>query len=257
MVFSIDAHTHTSPNYDRHGDDTPVLHTPLGILLHSGEGTERSDLDALTNPHIGDPRIGKADDPRVSANYYITKDGRIFQLVPDDHRAWHAGVGHYDGLYDWNLALGVENEHKAGQGRWPAIQVAANEWLCRGLIARYHIPQSRIAAHRWTAPRRKADPTDWNDRALHTWIAALYAPVPGTMCRVIFDGSRVRTGPGTSFAIATFGANGPQIILPRDFTFISDTASEGEPVNGSRVWLHIIKPADWGWIHSSLVEVQP
>lgn len=255
MSFSIDTTSHRSPNLDRRGDGTPVLHTPLGILIHSSEGTQASDIPTLTNPHTGDPRVGTARDPRVSSNYYINRAGRIYQLVPDTYRSWHAGPGIWDGLYDWNLAIGIELEHKRGQGSYPAAQLAACEWLCRSKIAQWHIPLSRIAAHRWVAPRRKQDPTDWPDDALRAWIGHLYTlPIGETTYRVILDGTRVREGAGVSFPIARFGTGGPQILLPRDFTFVSDGERLGEMVAGSTRWIHVAQPAPWGFVHSSLVE---
>ena len=46
--------------------------------------------------------------------------------------------------------------------------------FCRQLIARFRIPQPFIAAHRWIAPGRKLDPSDWPNADLIAWIAALY-----------------------------------------------------------------------------------
>src|SRR5690625_1934256 len=40
-------------------------------------------------------RFLSRENARVSYHYYITKDGRIFQLVPDEARAWHAGSSRF------------------------------------------------------------------------------------------------------------------------------------------------------------------
>lgn len=257
MSFSIDTTSFTSPNFDRHADGSPVLITPLGILIHSSEGDQSSDIPWLCNPHTGDPRIGTEHDPRVSCNYYINREGYIYQLVPDTQRAWHAGPSLYAGLHDWNRAIGVELTHRRGDGDYPDPQLDALMWLCRSKIAQWHIPQSRIAAHRWVAlpPGRKADPTDWSDTALRMWIASLYEMSPGgTVYRVRYDDCRVRTGPGTTFPVATFGPSGPKVLLPRDFTFVSDGLKDGESVGTNRTWVHVAQPAAWGWISATLVE---
>jgi N-acetyl-anhydromuramyl-L-alanine amidase AmpD len=167
IFVQIDSTSWRSPNYDRHNDGAPVLIMPAGLLLHSSEGTQASDLPRLCSSRS-----------LVSSTYYISRAGQIFQLVADNHRAWHAGVSSYDGLTDWNLAIGIELEHKAGQGAYPPAQLVALEQLCRAKIAQYGIPAQRIAAHRWVAqpPGRKLDPSDWSDLDLRRWIARLYQP---------------------------------------------------------------------------------
>ena len=163
MSLSIDATTWRTPNID-----PGRTITPRGICIHSCESTRFSSLPWLCNPASG-----------VSCHYYVCRDGDVFQLADDTRRTWHAGAANYDGLVDWNTAIGLEFEHKAGQD-WPAIQRTIGAQLCRDLIARWSLPKSRIAAHRWVAtPRgRKIDPTDWPDPELIPWINALYTNDP-------------------------------------------------------------------------------
>ena len=174
MTFLVDSTTYVAKNYDRASDGTPRTITPAGILLHTGEGTRKGDLAWLSGDTSG-----------VSCGYYVTRDGMIYQLGPDTRRYWHGGGGHWDGVRDLNLFIGIETEHRKGQD-WPAIQRAALAWLCRAKITAYAFPLHRIAAHRWAAqpPGRKSDPSDWDDEALRAWIAALYAPPsPGDALR--------------------------------------------------------------------------
>ncbi len=35
--------------------------------------------------------------PRVSAHYVVDEAGQIYSLVPEEHRAWHAGVSSWEG----------------------------------------------------------------------------------------------------------------------------------------------------------------
>src|SRR6185436_8117048 len=76
-----------------------------------------------------------------------------------------------------NTSIGIESEHIKGQN-WPTIQKIAFRSLCLYLIDRFSITQNLIAAHRWIAPNRKFDPTDWPDEELRPWIAALFAVGP-------------------------------------------------------------------------------
>lgn len=162
MIFSIDATSRRSPNFDaRRGPIT-------ALVIHSDEGTEASSLGWLCNPAS-----------QVSSGYYVARTGRIYQLVDDTDQAWHAGVSSYLGQTNFNrISLGIEVEHKQGQGAYPAVQLDALAWLCREKIRQYGISLAWVVAHRWIAqpPGRKIDPTDWSDRDLRPWIAALYSP---------------------------------------------------------------------------------
>lgn len=161
MTFTIDATTHISPNHSSRKNPTPSA-----IVLHSTEGTRASDL----------PWLKKVQGEKsVSCHYYVCRDGTIYQLVPDWREAWHAGVSEYLGFVGWgDFSLGLELEHKSGQN-WPEIQRQAAKWLCKLLITKYEIRRSMVVAHRWIAPARKVDPTDWPDVALMAWIEELYA----------------------------------------------------------------------------------
>lgn len=115
-------------------------------------------------------------DKSVSCHYYVTRTGTIYQLVPDWREAWHAGVSEYLGFTNFNdFSLGIETEHKAGQS-WPEVQRQALAWLCKQLITKYNIRRSMVVAHRWIAPGRKKDPSDWDDNGLMAWIEELYVP---------------------------------------------------------------------------------
>lgn len=141
------------------------------IVLHDGEGTKASDLRELTRTDLP---VAK----RKSAHYYIDRAGRVYELVSPSLEAWHAGVSSWLGRGSAairNTSIGIESEHKQGQD-WPTVQKDAFRSLCLYLIERHPIKQDLIAAHRWIAPGRKFDPTDWPNEELRPWIAALFAP---------------------------------------------------------------------------------
>lgn len=165
MTLSIDWTSHTTKNYD----ERPAGVVVDALVLHTGEGSEESDLGALTRPGT-----------RKSAHYYVNRAGHIYGLVDPTYRAWHAGESSYQGRSTWNdFSIGVETEHKVGQD-WPATQKEAIYDLFVYLIGRFAIKQRYVVAHRWIAQGRKFDPTNWPDEELKPWIASLYAGSPWT-----------------------------------------------------------------------------
>ena len=110
-------------------------------------------------------------DPRaeVSAHYLVSETGRIWQLVPEERRAWHAGAGRWGAVRDVNSrSIGIELAN-SGAAPYPAPQMAALKDLMRGIMARRQIPPQRVIAHSDMAPGRKADPGprfDWRGLAL-------------------------------------------------------------------------------------------
>jgi N-acetyl-anhydromuramyl-L-alanine amidase AmpD len=127
-----------------------------GIVLHSSDGTEKSDVQTL-----------RGNDPqhRVSAHYYVTRDGRIYQFVNDQDTAWHAGETINNSRYGNSATLGIEQEHIDGKQDWPKAQVQASAALVASLRAKYNLGQDQIYAHSQIAPERKQDPVNypWGD----------------------------------------------------------------------------------------------
>jgi hypothetical protein len=177
---SIDATSYTSPNSE------PRPARLSAIVLHHGAGTRQSDLATLTSPASG-----------VSAHYYVCRDGTIYQLVPDDRRAWHAGVSALDGVPDVNdYSIGIEAEHTTdprliaagapAHTDWPPAQQAALAWLVRLLITRYpRITARRVVSHRAVAlpAGRKPDPSHAPfepDASLAAWVDGVVAVPPAT-----------------------------------------------------------------------------
>jgi AmpD protein len=99
---------------------------------------------------------------RVSAHFFIRRDGALLQFVDCEQRAWHAGVSHYRGRSQCNDdSIGIELEGLEGEAFEPA-QYAALAELARALALRY--PIAHVAGHEHIAPGRKADPGpgfDW------------------------------------------------------------------------------------------------
>ncbi len=114
---------------------------------------------------------------QVSAHFYVRRDGRLWQFVSCDARAWHAGVSCFRGRENCNdYSVGVELEGLEGEPFEPA-QYATLARLCRALARRY--PIEAIAGHQHIAPGRKHDPGpgfDWRHlQGLLRWSARRFA----------------------------------------------------------------------------------
>ena len=102
---------------------------------------------------------------RVSAHFFIRRDGQIVQFVPVHRRAWHAGVSHFAGRERCNdFSLGIELEG-CDEDDFTAHQYAALASLTRALrVTCPAIRAEAIVGHSEIAPGRKTDPGphfDW------------------------------------------------------------------------------------------------
>ena len=104
----------------------------------------------------------------VSAHYLVAEDGRVWRLVDEAERAWHAGAGSWGGVEDINSrSIGIELANAGpldGFPPFPEPQMAALEALLDGVCGRWGIPASGVIGHSDMAPGRKADPGpkfDW------------------------------------------------------------------------------------------------
>jgi len=136
-----------SPNFNER------LH-PLDMLVLHYTGMQTGEA-ALA-------RLQEDREPRVSAHYMVEEDGRIFSLVPEEKRAWHAGRSWWRGREDLNSrSIGIEivnPGHECGYRPFTEPQLAAVLELCEGILSRWSIPQANIVAHSDIAPDRKEDP---------------------------------------------------------------------------------------------------
>jgi N-acetylmuramoyl-L-alanine amidase len=111
---------------------------------------------------------------KVSAHYVVEEDGRVFRLVPEERRAWHAGAAYWRGHRDINgRSIGIEivnPGHEFGYRAFPPKQMAAVLELAREIVKRHRIPARNVVGHSDVAPERKEDPGelfDWAFLAHH------------------------------------------------------------------------------------------
>ncbi len=108
----------------------------------------------------------------VSSHYLVTepepgRPAKIYQLVPEERRAWHAGRSYWDGVTHINTSsIGIEIVGKGytdtPQGRiwrdYPPEQIDLVLALARDIIRRHQIRPDRVLGHSDIAPNRKNDP---------------------------------------------------------------------------------------------------
>lgn len=169
------------PRYSR-GRPEPIR----VVVLHATAGSHPGDLNWLMEG-------GRADAP-VSCHYYVSKTGRIVQLVRDEDSAWHCGASSWivDGrLVEGSVtyaggtiarmnacSVGVELENRnTGVDPYPDAQIAAAVELTRWLTTAYRIPRHQCVRHLDIAPGRKSDPAGlpWG-----AFLERVYAPPPAT-----------------------------------------------------------------------------
>lgn len=137
-----------SPNHDDRRARLIVLH-------HTQQDGVEESLHTLRTANAGGP---------VSAHYLIGEDGTLYQLVAEEHRAWHAGSSRWGGLHDLNSAsIGIELDNNGVEPFSPA-QIASLLRLLGDITDRLGIPPHAVVGHGDIAPTRKVDPS-----ALFPW----------------------------------------------------------------------------------------
>ena len=160
-----------SPNFDAR------TALPDMIILHyTGMPTGQTALERLRDPAA-----------KVSAHYLVEEDGRVFALVPEERRAWHAGVASWRAETDINgRSVGIEivnPGHEFGYRDFPDAQVAAVIALLTDIRSRWTIADAFILGHSDVAPARKQDPGErfpWRrlaEAGHGLWVAP--DPAPG------------------------------------------------------------------------------
>ncbi len=99
----------------------------------------------------------------VSAHYLLCENGEIWQLVKEEHRAWHAGLSYWAGEGDMNSrSIGVEIINN-GARPFSEAQYEVLIPMLRDICTRHQIPPSNVLGHADIAVGRKFDPGPWFD----------------------------------------------------------------------------------------------
>jgi N-acetylmuramoyl-L-alanine amidase len=151
-------------------------HQPVTSCLSPNVGPRRDGVwpdmivlhhTAMATPEAALERLCDAQ-AEVSAHYLICERGRVWRMVEEEMRAWHAGVGQWGDVVDVNSrSIGIELAN-TGAHPFPAPQMVALERLMAGIMQRWRIAPARVIAHSDMAPARKSDPGpgfDWRGLA--------------------------------------------------------------------------------------------
>jgi N-acetylmuramoyl-L-alanine amidase len=131
---------------------------PISILVLHYTGMESG---AAARDRLCDPAA------EVSAHWLVHEDGTIESLVSEEKRAWHAGVGSWNGITDVNSAsIGIEivnGGHNVlledgSLPPYPDAQILAVIKLAKEIIVRHDIKPNNVVGHSDIAPDRKEDP---------------------------------------------------------------------------------------------------
>jgi N-acetylmuramoyl-L-alanine amidase len=144
----IDATTYTA-----RGQDSRVLF----LVIHFTDETLADSLRILTQQD-------------VSAHYLVTDEAtpRIYRLVDENRRAWHAGVSSWGGhalLNASSIGIEIVNPGRVPQSDgslafapYPPAQVDLVLALVKDIVARHRIRPDRVLGHSDIAPQRRVDP---------------------------------------------------------------------------------------------------
>ena len=155
----IDNTTYRSPDYRSGQRRSPIDM----IVLHS---TETNSLEETA-------RCFTTEKERtVSVHYVVDRDGKIYQFVPENRSAYHAGKAKWrlvTGEEVTNInsrSIGIEFQRGSGQTFTPE-QIRAGLELTQEIKNKYKINPNNIVAHSDVAPSRKSDPG--NDFPWELW----------------------------------------------------------------------------------------
>jgi AmpD protein len=154
-----------SPNCDARPEGRAIeLIVIHNISLPPGVFDGNAVVDLFTNRLDWDahPYFQQIRGLKVSAHFFIRRDGSLIQFVPCSLRAWHAGVSSWQGCERCNdFSLGIELEGSDDQPFTDA-QYATLVPLVQQLKRAY--PIRAVVGHSDIAAGRKTDPGphfDW------------------------------------------------------------------------------------------------
>src|SRR4051794_10467563 len=155
-MTEIEIRERLSPNHGSRGEPPDMRPINMLVLHYTGMQSAGNALDRLCDPEA-----------QVSSHYLVEEDGKVWRLVAEERRAFHAGVSCWLGEQNLNyVSIGIEivnPGHEWGYREFPEPQMQAVEALCRDIIARRRIRPYRIVGHSDIAPDRKSDPGELFD----------------------------------------------------------------------------------------------
>ena len=138
-----------SPNFSKRIRSINLI--KFVVIHYTGMQSEIASINRL-----------KSKKSKVSCHYLINKKGEVFQMVPENKIAWHAGKSKWKNFKNLNRnSIGIEltnKGHKLGYENFSKLQIQSLVTLCKELKRKYKIPTSNFLGHSDIAPLRKLDP---------------------------------------------------------------------------------------------------
>lgn len=161
LGFLDTARIYKSPHFNERPQgaviDTVILHNISLPPQKFGEFfIKEFFLGNLENYQTVDSYFEQILDLKVSAHFFIKRNGEILQFVSCEKRAWHAGKSAFNGRENFNdFSCGIEFN---GCDDFPYTlrQYQAGANLITALMEKY--PINNILTHAQIAPDRKTDP---------------------------------------------------------------------------------------------------
>ena len=121
------------------------------VYHYTGMASEKQAIARLTNKHS-----------KVSCHYFIKRDGRVINMVPDKFIAWHAGVSCWKKHKNLNnKSIGIEIQNSGHLNKYQVFskkQIKSLLFLSKNLKKKYKIRSKNFLGHSDIAPNRKKDP---------------------------------------------------------------------------------------------------
>lgn len=158
------------------------------VILHYTAGNWQQSLQALTEQSARPVSSHYLIPQSQDASYPANEPLKIYQLVSEQQRAWHAGPSRWQDRHNLNdQSIGIELVNEAQCEQLPALQASLAEPLCitpdfdpaqllllagllQDILKRYpDITPDRVLAHSDIAPEQKQDP---GPRFPWQWLAS-------------------------------------------------------------------------------------
>jgi len=121
------------------------------IYHYTGMLSEKKAIERLTHKNS-----------KVSCHYFIMRNGKIINMVPDKFIAWHAGVSYWKNHKNLNdKSIGIEIQNSGHFGKYEKFsikQIKSLLFLSKVLKKKYNIKSKNFLGHSDIAPSRKKDP---------------------------------------------------------------------------------------------------
>ena len=141
--------TKYSPNYSKKSRDLKDI--KFIIIHYTGMRKEASAIERLCNVKF-----------KVSAHYFIKKNGSVLNLVPPLYEAWHAGKSGWKNFKFLNrYSIGIEIQNSGHDNKYENFtqkQIISTKKLLKCLINKFNVKSKNILGHSDIAPNRKKDP---------------------------------------------------------------------------------------------------